>query len=24
VSHIVLMIAILLWRPAGLYSNLRR
>ncbi|MDQ1920332.1 branched-chain amino acid ABC transporter permease [Massilia pseudoviolaceinigra] len=24
VSHIVLMIAILLWRPAGLFSNLRR
>nr|WP_223165023.1 branched-chain amino acid ABC transporter permease [Massilia frigida] len=24
VSHIALMIAILLWRPAGLYSNLRR
>lgn len=24
VSHIMLMIAILLWRPAGLFSNLRR
>jgi hypothetical protein len=24
VSNIVLMIAILLWRPAGMYSNLRR
>jgi branched-chain amino acid transport system permease protein len=24
ISNIVLMIAILLWRPAGMYSNLRR